>query len=273
MSCAVADVADDQRDVLDVVERAAVADGAEVAERGGQAWWSATRSTWRSCAAAVADQVGDRDHDQAVLVGERAALRARASSCRPRSSARTARPTGVRPASRARSTAASVCPARRSTPPGTARSGMTCPGRVRSHGLGGGVGEHLDGVGAVGGRDAGGLHVAGVDGDGVGRLLAVLVDRRHGRQARAGRGPRRAGHADVARGVPDHEGGQLRRSRAGRRRSGRPRSRGPRRRRRRPARPERGSPRSASSTRVEAHGVRARLAGRRSAAAGVRGRS
>ncbi len=35
---------------------------------------------------------------------------------------------------RARSTAASVCPARRSTPPGTARSGMTWPGRVSSHG-------------------------------------------------------------------------------------------------------------------------------------------
>ncbi len=38
------------------------------------------------------------------------------------------------PASRARSTAASVWPARRSTPPFTARSGTTWPGRVKSDG-------------------------------------------------------------------------------------------------------------------------------------------
>jgi hypothetical protein len=43
-------------------------------------------------------------------------------------------PTGGRPASRARSTLASVCPTRRSTPPGTARRGKTCPGRRRSSG-------------------------------------------------------------------------------------------------------------------------------------------
>ena len=41
-------------------------------------------------------------------------------------------PAGLQPASRARSTAASVCPARRSTPPGIARSGRMWPGRVRS---------------------------------------------------------------------------------------------------------------------------------------------
>ena len=41
---------------------------------------------------------------------------------------------GRRPASRARSTAASVWPARRSTPPSAARSGKTCPGLVRSSG-------------------------------------------------------------------------------------------------------------------------------------------
>ena len=37
-------------------------------------------------------------------------------------------PAGYRPAMRARSTAASVCPARTSTPPGRARSGNMCPG-------------------------------------------------------------------------------------------------------------------------------------------------
>src|ERR1043166_4006910 len=44
-------------------------------------------------------------------------------------------PAGWRPASRARSTAASVCPTRCSTPPGRARSGGMCPGRRRSPGL------------------------------------------------------------------------------------------------------------------------------------------
>ncbi len=41
-------------------------------------------------------------------------------------------PAGCSPASRARSTAASVCPMRSSTPPRLARSGNTCPGRTRS---------------------------------------------------------------------------------------------------------------------------------------------
>ena len=43
--------------------------------------------------------------------------------------------TGSTPASRHRSTEASVCPARTSTPPGFARSGKMCPGRVRSSGV------------------------------------------------------------------------------------------------------------------------------------------
>ena len=43
-------------------------------------------------------------------------------------------PAGTRPASRARSTLASVCPTRWSTPPGRARSGKMWPGRRRSDG-------------------------------------------------------------------------------------------------------------------------------------------
>ncbi len=43
-------------------------------------------------------------------------------------------PAGRSPAIRARSTAASVCPGRRSTPPALARSGTTWPGRVKSEG-------------------------------------------------------------------------------------------------------------------------------------------
>ena len=41
-------------------------------------------------------------------------------------------PAGVSPARRARSTAASVCPARRSTPPGRAMSGNRWPGETKS---------------------------------------------------------------------------------------------------------------------------------------------
>src|SRR4028119_1414826 len=43
-------------------------------------------------------------------------------------------PAGLSPASRERSTAASVCPARCRTPPPLARSGKTCPGITRSSG-------------------------------------------------------------------------------------------------------------------------------------------
>ena len=66
-----------------------------------------------------------------------------------------------------------------------------------------------DRVRAVGGRDAGGDALAGVDGDGVGGAAAVLVDPEHRRQVEpvgVGLGDR---HADVARGVPDHEGHEL----------------------------------------------------------------
>ena len=44
-------------------------------------------------------------------------------------------PAGIRPARRARSTAASVCPDRCRTPPGFARRGKTWPGWTRSCGL------------------------------------------------------------------------------------------------------------------------------------------
>ena len=43
-------------------------------------------------------------------------------------------PVGSSPASRAKSTAASVCPARCNTPPSRACNGKTCPGSVRSSG-------------------------------------------------------------------------------------------------------------------------------------------
>jgi hypothetical protein len=64
-------------------------------------------------------------------------------------------PTGVRPARRARSTAASVCPGRRRTPPARARSGSTWPGRTRS--CGPSSSRRAGGwCGPVGGGDSGG---------------------------------------------------------------------------------------------------------------------
>src|SRR5712672_1342449 len=44
-------------------------------------------------------------------------------------------PAGVKPAMRAKSTLASVCPARTSTPPFLARNGKICPGRAKSFGF------------------------------------------------------------------------------------------------------------------------------------------
>ena len=79
-------------------------------------------------------------------------------------------PAGCNPARRARSTAASVCPGRRSTPLSRARRGLICPGRPRSVGLRFGVGQRADRRGAVVDRDARGAVVAQqVDRHGEGR--------------------------------------------------------------------------------------------------------
>ncbi len=66
----------------------------------------------------------------------RAVLNSSGSRAMPPSSSRISQmtPTGAEPAIRARSTAASVWPARRSTPPGSARRGKMWPGRLRSSG-------------------------------------------------------------------------------------------------------------------------------------------
>ena len=72
-------------------------------------------------------------------------------------------PAGDSPASTARSTAASVWPARFSTPPSRYRSGNTCPGRTRSSGARAGVDDGPDRRRAVGRRDAGRGPLPGVD--------------------------------------------------------------------------------------------------------------
>src|SRR5450759_3481703 len=75
---------------------------------------------------AMRDELRDGDECEAVLLREALEL----SSLRFSQTT----PAGVRPARRARSTAASVWPTRWSTPPSRARSGGTCPGRRRSPG-------------------------------------------------------------------------------------------------------------------------------------------
>ena len=101
------------------------------------------------------------------------------SSCRISQST----PAGWSPASCARSTAASVWPARRSTPPALARSGKTWPGCTRSSGLGFGIGQDADGRGAIRGADAGGDAARGIDGNGEIRALALAIIRHHALQA------------------------------------------------------------------------------------------
>ena len=108
-------------------------------------------------------------------------------------------PAGGSPASAARSTAASVCPGRRSTPPSPARSGNTWPGRVSSCGSVAESARTPDRPGPVGRRDPGGDAVPGVDRDGEGRALAVLVDPAHRRQLEPVAVAARQRHADHAR--------------------------------------------------------------------------
>ncbi len=79
----------------------------------------------------VADEIGDRADLQVVLLREDFDLGA-TGWCRRRSSARRDTPAGFSPASLHRSTAASVWPARTSTPPRRARNGKMCPGRAKS---------------------------------------------------------------------------------------------------------------------------------------------
>ena len=107
---------------------------------------------------------------------------------------------------RQRSMVASVWPARFSTPPSRAISGLMWPGRARSPGRVAGSHERLDGGAAVVGGDAGGGAVAVVDRDEERGALALGVLRDHQREVELGGplgGDRRA---QVARGVVEEEG-------------------------------------------------------------------
>ena len=120
------DVALDHRDVVLVVDAASGSRRPEVAEAGRQRGRHDALDEL-VVAAPVGDQVGDRDHLQPVLW--QYAARSSARAIVPSSfwiSQMT--PAGISPASRARSTDASVCPVRSRTPPARAFSGCTWPG-------------------------------------------------------------------------------------------------------------------------------------------------
>ena len=87
------------------------------------------------------------------------------------------------------------------------REDVAGPGQLPR--LGGRVGQHPDGVGAVGGADAGADAVAGVHRDRVRRAQLVLVVRGHQRDLEPLQHGARHRHADHAAGVADREGHQL----------------------------------------------------------------
>ena len=114
-------------------------------------------------------------------------------------------PAGISPARRARSTLASVWPARSSTPPGLAFSGLTWPGWTRSSGLVSRVDRDLDRVRAVVRRDAGRDAVARLDRDRERRLQGRLVLRRHQLEAELVAALGRQRQADPAARLLGHE--------------------------------------------------------------------
>src|SRR5580704_3173759 len=105
-------------------------------------------------------------------------------------------PEGLRPARRARSTEASVCPARTRTPPLRARSGKMWPGRARS--------EAVEPA-AIAGGDAGGDAFAGLDGLRKGGTKARRVLLRHRRKVQMVGALFGKGEADKSATVFRHE--------------------------------------------------------------------
>ena len=88
-------------------------------------------------------------------------------------------PLGLSPASRDTSTAASVWPARTSTPPGLATSGNTWPGETIASGPLLGIDRDRDRARAVGGADPGRDAFLRLDRDGERGLVAAAVGARH----------------------------------------------------------------------------------------------
>ena len=199
-------VAVDQREVLRAIDGRAVAVRREVTVSSRQP---------RLGDPLDQDQVVDRDHRQAVLVGERPQLRralhravvvdhldqdARGrQACQP---GQVDGRLGVAPADQDPALAVAQ------------REHMPRPRELPR--LGGRVGQHACRVGAVGGADPGRDPVAGVHGDRVRRPHPVAVVRRHQRDLEPVQHRSRHRHADHPAAVPDGERHQLRRGLGGR---------------------------------------------------------
>ena len=204
---AVADVAGHQGDMLLAIDRGPEPDRAEVAEHGRQDGLDDTFDL-RFGPPHVGDQIRDRNHEKAVVIGEDPALRR--AHHRPvivdqlADGSRGRQPRKARQFHRGLGVAG---PAQHAAVHGPQREHMPGPGQLPR--LRGTVGEHSDGVGPVMSRDAGRDAVPGIDGYRVGGLLAVLVDRGHRWQIQTIEvGPWHR-HADHTRGVADHEPDQL----------------------------------------------------------------
>ena len=124
------DLAADEREVRLAAQALAVGDRCEVAVRRRQSYLCDALDELL-VPPPVLDQVGDREQLDLVPLAERDEVGTRAIVPSSFMISQTT-PAAFRPASRARSTAASVWPERSRTPPGRARSGNTWPGVARS---------------------------------------------------------------------------------------------------------------------------------------------
>ncbi|ESQ02624.1 GTP cyclohydrolase/3,4-dihydroxy-2-butanone 4-phosphate synthase bi-functional protein [Streptomyces sp. PVA_94-07] len=206
---AVAEVAVDEGDVLDAVDRGAVTVGGEVAGGGGQPD-GGLAADGRLAAAAVGDQVLDGDDRQAVLAGEgdqfgqaqHGAVLARDLHDGP-GGAQSGEPGEVDGG------LGVAGPDQDSAGLGAQREDVAGADQV----AGGGrrVGEQPQGGGAVGGGDAGGDAVGGaaVDRDGEGRLHGLGVGGDHLRQVEPVQVRSFQGRADQSAALAHHEGDDL----------------------------------------------------------------
>ena len=198
-----------QGDVLGAVDHRLVGVGGEVAERRRDAGLRHPPHELLPLPA-VADEVGDRDHDEAVLPGKAFELRQAGHRAGVVVVDDLAQHGGRVEAGQAGQVDAGLGvagPLQHAALPVAEREDVAGP--VEVVGAGVAVDEGLDRGGPVGGRDAGARARLGVDRDGEGGALRLGVVGHHQRDAElveAGPDHRQADHAA---GVADHEGDPL----------------------------------------------------------------
>ena len=204
------DVAANQGHVLDVVVHAGVADGPELAVPGGDASLGDALDVLLVLAAPL-DEVGDRDEREVVFVGEDpqlVGLRHGAFVLLADDLADRARRLQARQPGQVDGCLGVAGPAQHATVLGAQRDDVTGLGEVV--GDRGRIGQRTHRGGTVGGRDAGSDTDFRVHGDGVGGAVLVLVHGVHRQQSEPVADVPGEWNAQVARGVPDHEGDEFR---------------------------------------------------------------